>query len=154
MELSPRKIEHIVKSEIMPSIEKMDRTKLNESYYLAVKQLEQTTKDYNKLLDEFARNKQMDTNDSQHIFTPRKYTGTSKPKGIIKSKSITTVRSSTERPDTTPSFDRDNMTWRFLGDDSYIDEERPPTPPRKTTTSRKGGKRGKNIKTMRKYSKK
>jgi hypothetical protein len=151
MDLSPRKIEHVVKSEIMPSIEKMDRKTLNELYYLAIKQLEQTTKDYNKLLDEFTRNKQMDTNDSQHIFTPRKYTGTSKPKGIIKSK--TTVRS-TERPDTTPSFNRDRMTWRFLGKDSYIDVERPPTPPRKTTprktTTRKGGKRGKYNKTMRK----
>jgi hypothetical protein len=151
MDLSPKKIEHIVKSEIMSSIEKMDRKTLNELYYLAVKQLEQTTKDYNKLLDEFTRNKQMDANDSEHIFTPRTYNrGASKPEGIIKE---STRGQRTDRPDTTPSFNRDRMTWRFLGEDSHY-VERPPTPPRKTTprktTTRKGGKRGKYNKTMRK----
>jgi hypothetical protein len=93
----------------------------------------------------------MDANDSEHIFTPRTYNrGASKPEGIIKE---STRGQRTDRPDTTPSFNRDRMTWRFLGEDSHY-VERPPTPPRKTTprktTTRKGGKRGKYNKTMRK----
>lgn len=150
-DLSPRKIEHIVKSELMPSIEKMDRKTLNELYYLALKKIEEITKDYNKLLDEL--NHTTTTNysndsDSQHLFTPRKYTGTSKPRGIIKRN--TTVRS-TDGSETTPSFNRDRMTWRFLGKKSYTDEMRSPTPPRKTKTTKGGG--GKNKRTIRKRRK-
>jgi hypothetical protein len=165
MELSPKKIEHIVKSKIMPSIEEMDRETLNNLYYLAVKQLEKVTKDYNELLDELNRTNKINTNDSdsesKHVFTPRTYTGTSKSKGIIKIPTAD-LRITTDRPGTTtpklPSTSRTNMTWRFLDKKSYKEDMRPNTPPRKTTTtSRKGsqgGKRGKNIKTMRKYLKK
>ncbi len=146
-DLSQKEIEHIVKSELMPSIEKMDRKTLNELYYLALKKIEEITKDYNELLDELNHTTTTNDSDSQHIFTPRKYTGTSKPKGIIKRN--TTVRS-TDGPETTPSFNRDKMTRRFLGKKSYIDEIRSPTPPRKTKTTRGGGKNKRTIRKRRK----
>jgi hypothetical protein len=154
-DLSQKEIEHIVKTEIMPSIKKMDREQLNNLYYLALKKIEEITKDYNKLLDELNSIKNVNTNvsgsndddDDNTVFTPRKYTGKSNTtKGIIKRN----TRNWTYKPMTPPI-----TLFRYLGEPSYAEIERQNTPPRrKTGKTDKGGKRGKNIKTMRKYSKK
>ena len=153
-DLSPRKIEHIVKTEIMSSIKKMDREQLNNLYYLALKKIEEITKDYNELLDELNRIKKINTNDSDsnddhdHVFTPRRYTGNTgkskTTKGIVK-------RKTSKWPyivNTPP-----NTFFQHLDKTPYEEVVRPVTPPRKKTTTRKGGKNNRKNKTMRKYIK-
>ena len=141
-DLSPKKIEHIVKSELMPSIEKMDRKTLNNLYYLALKKIEEITKDYNELLDELNHIKKINTNDSDsnddhdHVFTPRRYrgnTGKSKTtKGIVKSETSNWPYIVNTPPVT---------FFQHLDKTPYEEVVRPVTPPRKG---------GKNKQTLRK----
>lgn len=153
-DLSQKEIEHIVKTEIMPSIKKMDREQLNNLYYLALKKIEEITKDYNELLDELNRIKKRNTNDSDsnddhdHVFTPRRYTGNTgkskTTKGIVKRKTSNWPYIVNTPP---------NTFFQHLDKTPYHEDVRPVTPPRKKTTTRKGGKNNRKNKTMRKYIK-
>ena len=167
-----KKMEDYVKSGIMPDIEKLDRKTVNNLCYLALNNYNECSLKIVELSDELERSKKMDTNgsDSKHVFTPRKYrkrtsTSTPTPTGNRK-RYITANWGTTERPDTPQLTNKrvyksqrtaQQVRSTLFGESEpetiipYSVEEREFTPPRKT---RKGGKRGKNMKTMRKYFKK
>lgn len=154
MESSPRKLE----------IAQMDRETLNNLYYLALEKVDKMTRDNNVLLtlvddlELFIRDIIIKTNrsdsrlemsvpnrsESMVMVTPE----TPKQRGIISRKTKNWVLTPSQTPPESP-----NIFYRHLDKPSYRDQFIANTPPR----TRKGGKRGKNIrknKTMRKYSKK
>lgn len=176
MDVSPKTLkimEDYVKSAIIPDIEKLNRKTVNNLCYLALKNYNECSLKIVELSDELERSKKMDTNgsDSKHVFTPRKYTkpapGTS-PQTMgelwepwTRFAPKTADWRTTGRPDTPQLIgkrvyksqqDAREVRSTLFGESKnpYSLKKRPTTPPRKTTT-RKGGKRGKNMKTMRKY---
>ena len=136
---------------------------MNNLYYLAVKQIDKITKDYNKLLHELEHR---NDSDSKYVFTPRKYrertstsTPTPTPTGIRKRYTTADWRT-TGRPDT-PQLPS-NRVYKSrrtaqelrstLFDESkpetltpYNKEMKAVTPPHKTKTTRGAGKKKRTI---------
>ena len=149
-DLSPKKLE----------IAQMNRERLNELHYLALEKIDKMTRDNNtllKLLDNLElyvrdviiktnRSDSMtpdDTSESMVMVTP-----SPKKTGLIRKSRNWSLNLTPKTPEPP------NILYRHLDKPSYRDQfiEKTLTPSRSKTS--KGGKRGKNIKTMRKYSKK